>query len=190
MYIKVSLLSYSGILTHMATDGIHSAMPMARAVKKCPHLIITPHRFNVYREVSDNIKSIFYAYTDLVEPLSLDEAYLDVTEPKKGPPSASLIAGEIKKDILEQENLIASAGVSYNKFLAKIASDMDKPDGFYLIKPEDALQFLEELEIGLFFGVGKKTEERMHKLKIFKGRDLKQLSQQQLIRYFGKVGRY
>src|SRR6056297_50682 len=170
--------------------GIHSAMPMARALNLCPHLIVTPHRFQVYREVSANIQQIFHEYTDLVEPLSLDEAYLDVTEPQKGPPSASLIAKEIKKEIWMRENLIASAGVSYNKFLAKIASDMDKPDGFYLIKPEDAESFLEALEIGLFFGVGKKTQEKMHRLGIYKGKDLKRLSQQELIRYFGKVGRY
>ncbi len=170
--------------------GIHSAMPMARALKQCPHLIVTPHRFNVYREVSANIQQIFHEYTDLVEPLSLDEAYLDVTEPKKGPPSASLIAKEIKREVWKRENLIASAGVSYNKFLAKIASDVDKPDGFYLIKPEDAEKFLEELEIGLFFGVGKKTEEKMHRLGIYNGKDLKRFSQQELISQFGKVGRY
>jgi DNA polymerase-4 len=147
--------------------GIHSAMPMAVALRKCPQLIVAPHRFDVYRKVSGNIREIFHEYTDLVEPLSLDEAYLDVTHPKKGPPSATLIALEIKKEINRRENLIASAGVSYNKFLAKIASDMDKPDGFYLIKPEDAEQFLEELEIKKFFGVGKKTEEKMHRLNIF-----------------------
>ncbi len=170
--------------------GIHSAMPMAQALQKCPHVIIAPTRFNVYREISENIRSIFHEYTDLVEPLSLDEAYLDVTQPLKGPPSASLIAREIKAEIKKRENLIASAGVSYNKFLAKIASDMDKPDGFYLVKPEDAESFLEKLDIGLFFGVGKKTEEKMHRLHIFKGKDLKQFSQQQLVSHFGKAGRY
>ena len=129
--------------------GVHSAMPMSIALRKCPQLIVVPHRFDVYKDVSDKIRSIFYEYTDLVEPLSLDEAFLDVTEVKKGPPSASLIAMEIKKEIRKQTNLTASAGVSYNKFLAKIASDMDKPDGFYLIKPEDAESFLEELDVGL-----------------------------------------
>ncbi|MFO7864203.1 MAG: DNA polymerase IV [Salinivirgaceae bacterium] len=170
--------------------GIHSAMPMARALQKCPHLIITPHRSSVYKEVSDHIQAIFHEYTDLVEPLSLDEAYLDVTEPKKGPPSASLIAKEIKNEIRKRENLVASAGVSYNKFLAKIASDMDKPDGFYLIKPEEAEAFLENLKIGLFFGVGKKTEAKMHQIGIFNGKDLKRLTLPELMRYFGKNGRY
>ncbi len=170
--------------------GVYSAMPMVVALRKCPHLIVTPHRFEVYREVSRNIQSIFREYTDLVEPLSLDEAYLDVTNAKKGPASASLIAMEIKKEIYKREKLIASAGVSYNKFLAKIASDMDKPDGFYLIKPEDAEVFLEDLDIGLFFGVGKRTEEKMHKLNIFKGRDLKKLSRNHLMKTFGKAGSY
>ena len=170
--------------------GIHSAMPMAVALKKCKDLIVAPHRFEVYRKVSDGIRAIFHEYTDLVEPLSLDEAYLDVTQPGKGPPSASLIAMEIKKEIRSRENLIASAGVSYNKFLAKIASDMDKPDGFFLIKPEDAERFLEELDIKRFFGVGKRTEEKMHRLNIFFGRDLKALERDELIRHFGKTGNY
>lgn len=170
--------------------GVYSAMPMSIALRKCPNLIVVPHRFEVYHEVSGQIKSIFHEYTDLVEPLSLDEAYLDVTEVKKGPPSASLIAMEIKKEIRERTGLIASAGVSYNKFLAKIASDMDKPDGFYLIKPEDAESFLEELDVGLFFGVGEKTTQKMHRLNIFKGRDLKRLPLQDLVKHFGKAGSY
>ena len=170
--------------------GVHSAMPMSVALRKCPDLIVTPHRFEVYRKVSASIRDIFHEYTDLVEPLSLDEAYLDVTHPKKGPPSASLIAGQIKKEIRSREDLIASAGISYNKFLAKIASDMDKPDGFWLIKPEEAERFLEELEIKRFFGVGERTEEKMHRLNIFYGRDLKAFPRDQLIRYFGKAGNY
>jgi DNA polymerase-4 len=170
--------------------GVYSAMPMSVALRKCPHLIVVPHRFEVYREVSANINTIFHEYTDLVEPLSLDEAYLDVTQAKKGPPSASLIAMEIKKEIWERTGLIASAGVSYNKFLAKIASDMDKPDGFYLIKPEEAEEFLENLEVGLFFGVGERTEEKMHKMNIFKGHDLKLLALQDLVKHFGKAGSY
>jgi len=170
--------------------GVYSAMPMSVALQKCPNLIITPHRFDVYKEVSSNIQNIFHEYTDLVEPLSLDEAFLDVTETKKGPASASLIAKEIKKDIFDRTALIASAGVSYNKFLAKIASDMDKPDGFYLIKPEDAVSFIEDLDVGLFHGVGKKTEEKMHNMNIFKGRDLKQLPRQDMMRHFGKAGNY
>ena len=170
--------------------GVHSAMPMSIALRKCPHLIVVPHRFEVYREVSNTIQEIFHTYTDLVEPLSLDEAYLDVTKVKKGPPSASLVAMEIKKEIRKQTGLSASAGVSYNKFLAKIASDMDKPDGFYLIKPEDAESFLEDLDVGLFFGVGEKTAKKMHRMNIFKGRDLKLLSLQELVKHFGKAGNY
>jgi len=170
--------------------GVYSAMPMTVALRKCPHLVVVPHRFDVYQEVSAQIRSIFHEYTDLVEPLSLDEAFLDVSQPKIGPPSASLIAMEIKKKIREKTALIASAGVSYNKFLAKIASDMDKPDGFYLIKPEDAEAFLENLEVGLFHGVGKRTEEKMHALKIFKGQDLKLLSLEDQVKHFGKAGNY
>lgn len=170
--------------------GIHSAMPMSVALRKCPELIVTPHRFKVYRQVSTNIHQIFHEFTDLVEPLSLDEAYLDATYPKKGPPSASLIAREIKEEIRKREGLIASAGVSYNKFLAKIASDMDKPDGFYLIEPDMAESFLEDLDIALFFGVGKMTEQKMHRMNIFKGRDLKIYRREELIRHFGKAGNY
>ena len=170
--------------------GIHSAMPMSVALRKCPELIVTPHRFEIYRQVSTNIHHIFHEYTDLVEPLSLDEAYLDVTHPKKGPASASLIAREIKKEIRKREGLIASAGISYNKFLAKIASDMDKPDGFYLIEPAMAENFLEDLDIALFFGVGKRTEQKMHRMNIYKGRDLKAFSRENLIRHFGKAGNY
>jgi DNA polymerase-4 len=170
--------------------GIRSAMPMSVALRKYPDLIVTPHRFDIYREVSANIRNVFQEYTDLVEPLSLDEAYLDVTHPKKGPASASLIAMEIKKEIRKREGLIASAGVSYNKFLAKIASDMDKPDGFYLIEPKDAERFLEELDVGLFFGVGERTEQKMHGMNIYKGKDLKSLPREDLINHFGKAGNY
>ncbi len=170
--------------------GVFSAMPMTRALQKCPQLIVVPHRFDVYRSVSEDIRNIFKMYTDLVEPLSLDEAYLDVTQAKKGPPSASLIAMEIKNEIKKQTGLIASAGVSYNKFLAKIASDMDKPDGFYLIKPEQGPAFLEGLEVGRFHGVGKKTEEKMHRMHIFTGHDLLQLSRNEMSTHFGKAGSY
>ncbi len=170
--------------------GVYSAMPISLALRKCPNLIIAPHRFDVYRQVSKNIQKIFYEYTDLVEPLSLDEAYLDVTHPKKGPESASLIAMEIKKEIRKRENLIASAGVSYNKFLAKIASDMDKPDGFYLIQPDEAEHFLDKLEIDQFFGVGKVTAQKMHQMGIFTGKDLKKLTLSEMINHFGKAGSY
>lgn len=170
--------------------GIHSAMPMTVALRKCPHLLVVPHRFEIYREVSAELNILFHEYTELVEPLSLDEAYLDVTQAKKGPDSASLIAMEIKTEIRERTGLIASAGVSYNKFLAKVASDMDKPDGFYLIKPENAEAFLENLDVGLFHGVGKRTEEKMHRMNVFKGRDLKSLSLPDLVTRFGKAGSY
>ena len=170
--------------------GVYSAMPMSVALRKCPDLIVTPHRFEAYKEVSANIRKIFHEYTDLVEPLSLDEAYLDVTEAKKGPASASLIAMEIKKEIHRREGLIASAGVSYNKFLAKIASDMDKPDGFFLIEPAEAERFLEDLDIELFFGVGEKTAQKMHRMDIHKGRDLKSYPREDLIKHFGKAGNY
>jgi len=170
--------------------GVYSAMPMSVALRKCPDLIVTPHRFDIYRKVSTSIHNIFHEYTDLVEPLSLDEAFLDVTQAKKGPASASLIAMEIKKEIRRREGLVASAGVSYNKFLAKIASDMDKPDGFYLIKPADAEGFLEDLDIELFFGVGKKTAEKMHKMNIHRGLDLKSYPREDLIKHFGKAGNY
>ena len=170
--------------------GVYSAMPMSQALQKCPHLIIVPHRFAVYQEVSKTIQDIFHEYTDLVEPLSLDEAYLDVTHAKKGPASASLIAMEIKKEILEMTSLIASAGVSYNKFVAKIASDMDKPDGFYLIKPDEAEGFIDKLEVGKFHGVGKKTEQKMHTLQLYNGHDLKMLSKQEMMMHFGKAGAY
>lgn len=170
--------------------GVHSAMPMSVALRRCPHLLVVPHRFEVYQEVSAHLQEIFHDYTDLVEPLSLDEAFLDVTEAKKGPPSASLIAREIKEVIRRRENLVASAGVSFNKFLAKIASDMDKPDGFYLIAPEDAEAFLDDLDIGLFFGVGKRTEQKMRSMEIHRGRDLKARSREELIRHFGKAGSY
>ncbi|MFK5857298.1 MAG: DNA polymerase IV [Bacteroidota bacterium] len=170
--------------------GIYSAMPMVVALRKCPDLIVTPHRFDVYKQVSNDIRTIFYEYTDMVEPLSLDEAYLDVSHPKKGQPSASLIAKEIKKEILLRTSLVASAGVSYNKFLAKIASDINKPDGFYLIKPDEAEAFLDKLDVGLFHGVGKITERKMHDLKIYKGHELKQLSRQELTMHFGKAGSF
>lgn len=170
--------------------GVYSAMPSAIAQRKCPHLIFVPAHFEKYREVSQQIRSIFLEYTDLVEPLSLDEAYLDVTNNKKNMPSASLIAMEIKKKIHDTLSLTASAGVSYNKFLAKIASDINKPDGFYLIHPKDALVFLEQLPIGKFYGVGKVTAQKMNALHIRTGKDLKNMDKQDLIRHFGKAGAY
>jgi len=134
--------------------GIHSAMPTKMARQRCPELVIVKHRFDVYTSISKQIRKLFTEYTDLVEPLSLDEAFLDVTSKKKGILSATLIARELKKRIKEETQLTASAGVSFNKFLAKVASDMKKPDGLYVIPPEKAEQFVAGLEIEKFFGIG------------------------------------
>lgn len=168
--------------------GVRSAMPSATAMRKCPHLIFVPPRFEVYHDVSDQIMEIFLEYTDLVEPLSLDEAFLDVTGNKKDIPSATTIAKEIKKEIKEKTGLTASAGVSYNKFLAKIASDYNKPDGLFVIRPEKAEAFVETLSIERFFGVGKVTAQKMHQLGIHTGADLKKMSEESLVRLFGKAG--
>ncbi|TKG95503.1 DNA polymerase IV [Puteibacter caeruleilacunae] len=168
--------------------GIRSAMPSKVALRKCPHLIFVRHRFDVYKEVSRQIQAIFHEYTDLVEPLSLDEAFLDVTFHKKGKPSATLIAEEIRKRIKEETNLTASAGVSFNKFLAKIASDQNKPDGLFAITPDMASEFMMNLEIEKFFGIGKVTAEKLRNIGVHFGRDLHQLERQELIRMFGKAG--
>lgn len=168
--------------------GVRSAMPSKTALRKCPFLIFVSPRFEVYKEVSDQIMNIFLEFTDLVEPLSLDEAFLDVTQNHKEMPSATLIAKEIKRLIKEQTGLTASAGVSFNKFLAKIASDYNKPDGLYVIRPEQAERFVESLEIERFFGVGKVTAEKMHQLGIHTGYDLKGKSEEFLVRQFGKAG--
>jgi DNA polymerase-4 len=170
--------------------GIHSAMSTLSAKKKCTDLIVVPPRFSVYKRISREIMDIFYEYTDKVEPLSLDEAFLDVTRNRKNIPSATFIAREIKSKILTQTTLTASAGVSFNKFLAKIASDMHKPDGLVVIKPEEAERFIESLKIEKFFGIGKATSERMHKMGIFTGKDLKKRSVEELVRIFGKNGEF
>lgn len=164
--------------------GIHSAMPAARAVKLCPKAIFLKPRFDVYRDVSKQIRQIFLEFTELVEPLSLDEAYLDVTEH----PSATLVAKEIKKRIKEKTELNASAGVSYNKFLAKIASDMDKPDGLFVITPDQAQQFIIELPVHKFHGVGKATQQKMDRLGIKTGADLINWEEVDLVKQFGKSG--
>ncbi|MDR0653642.1 MAG: DNA polymerase IV [Synergistaceae bacterium] len=168
--------------------GVHSAMPSLTALSKCPQIIFVPARFDVYREISRQIRGIFMEYTDLVEPLSLDEAYLDVTENKPGMASATLIAREIKKRIRDATGLTASAGVSVNKFLAKVASDWNKPDGIFVILPEEAEAFAEELKIEKFWGVGKVTAARMRELGIHTGRDLKRFGENELVRLFGKAG--
>ena len=153
--------------------GVRSAMASKTALRKCPQLIFVMPRFDAYKAVSMQIMDIFHEYTDLVEPLSLDEAFLDVTVNHPGIPTATQIAKEIKQKILETTGLTASAGVSYNKFLAKIASDYNKPNGLFVVKPKDAELFVEGLAIERFFGVGKVTAERMHLMGIKTGKDLK-----------------
>lgn len=170
--------------------GIHSAMPASRAIKLCPHAVFLKPRFEVYKEVSARIREIFYDYTDLVEPLSLDEAYLDVTENHSGNPSATLIAREIKKRIYNETGLTASAGVSSSKFLAKIASDLEKPDGLSVITPEEAEPFIENLPIGKFYGVGRATQQKMESLGIHNGADLKTWDEARLVKLFGKTGHH
>lgn len=170
--------------------GVRSAMSGARARQLCPELLFVRHRFDAYTEISRHIRAIFYEYTDLVEPLSLDEAYLDVTHPKMGPPSATLIAREIRRRIFEETQLTASAGVSYCKFLAKMASDLNKPNGLAIILPEQAELFLENLKIEKFHGIGKATTAKMHRIGIKNGFDLKQRSLPELMRRFGKSGRF
>ncbi|WP_417352384.1 DNA polymerase IV [Flavobacterium alkalisoli] len=170
--------------------GVRSAMSGYLAKKRCPELIFVKPRFDRYREISQRIRNIFLDYTDLVEPLSLDEAYLDVTKNKKGNPSASLIAQEIRKRIFEETGLTASAGVSINKFIAKVASDYNKPNGQKTVNPDEVLDFLENLPINKFYGVGKVTTEKMYQLGIFTGKELKEKSVEYLTEHFGKSGAY
>lgn len=170
--------------------GIKSAMPSVTAARLCPDLIFVKPRFEAYKEVSMQIREVFYEFTDLVEPLSLDEAYLDVTQNKKKMESAVAVAKEIKVLIKQRTGLTASAGISYNKFLAKIASDVKKPNGIYLVHPERAEAFIEKLPIEKFFGIGKVTAKKMHQLGIITGKDLKNFSEEQLIQNFGKSGRH
>lgn len=170
--------------------GVYSAMPSVVASRKCPHLIFAKPRFEVYRSVSQQVREIFFEYTDKVEPLSLDEAFLDVTTNKKNMRSATLIAKEIKQKIQEQTGLTASAGVSYNKFLAKIASDYNKPNGMYVITPQNGETFVGQLNIKDFFGVGPATARKMNELGIYNGADLKKWSEMDLAYHFGKAGLY
>lgn len=171
--------------------GIHSAMASATAYRLCPDAVFIRSRFDVYRAVSAQIREIFYEYTGLVEPLSLDEAFLDVTENYRGMPSATLIARELKKKIYQRTGgLTSSAGVSFNKFLAKVASDVNKPDGITIITPDMADEFIDKLPIRKFFGVGKVTEEKMLNLGIKTGADLKKYRKEQLVQIFGKSGNY
>ena len=170
--------------------GVRSAMSSVKALQLCPSLIFVKPRFEVYREVSRDIREIFFQYTDLVEPLSLDEAFLDVTHNKAAIHSATQIAREIREKIWDQVQLTASAGISINKFLAKIASDINKPNGITLIPPDRVHSFLEKLEIDRFYGIGKKTADKMKRMGIYIGKDLKQFSEVELARRFGKAGRH
>lgn len=170
--------------------GVRSAISGVLAKKYCPELIFVKPRFDRYKEISNKIRKIFYEYTDLVEPLSLDEAYLDVTKNKKGNPSASLLAQEIRLRILDETGLTASAGISINKFVAKIASDYNKPNGQKTVNPDEVISFLEELPIRKFYGVGKVTTEKMYQLGIFTGLDLKSKSLEFLEKHFGKSGNF
>ena len=168
--------------------GVRSAMSSLKAKQLCPHIVFVPGRMHIYKEVSAQIHAIFHDYTDLIEPLSLDEAFLDVTQNKKGILLAVDIAKEIKQRIREELNLIASAGVSYNKFLAKVASDYRKPDGLCTIHPDQALEFIGNLSIESFWGVGKVTAQKMHTLGIHRGKELQQCTLEMLTRHFGKAG--
>lgn len=169
--------------------GVHSAMPIATAKRLCPQLIIVPGHYERYKEISAMVHGVFHEYTDIIEPISLDEAFLDVTHNKKDIPLAMDVAMEIKQRIKEVTGLTASAGVSYNKLLAKIASDWRKPDGICTIHPDRAVDFIAKLKVEKLWGVGPKTAERMHKMGIFTGEDLRNQSLPRLIQSFGKAGR-
>lgn len=168
--------------------GVRSAISGVLAKKYCPEIIFVRPRFDRYKEISTKIHEIFHEYTDMVEPLSLDEAYLDVTQNKKGNPSASLLAQEIRLRIFNEVGITASAGISVNKFVAKIASDYNKPNGQKTVNPDEVIPFLEELPIRKFYGVGKVTTEKMYQLGIFTGLDLKSKSVEFLEKHFGKSG--
>jgi DNA polymerase-4 len=168
--------------------GVRSAMPSVTAKRLCPDLIFVKHNFERYSEVSSMVFEIFKEYTDLIEPLSIDEAFLDVTNDTKGIGSATVIARKIRSEIRKKTGLTASAGISVNKFLAKIASEINKPDGMFIIKPEEAEKFIENLPIEKFYGIGKVTALKMHQLGIHNGADLKRWDLVSLVRNFGKAG--
>ena len=170
--------------------GVRSAMSGIQAKRNCPDLIFVRPRFDRYKEISKKIRAIFHDYTDLVEPLSLDEAYLDVTQNKKGNPSATLLAQEIRQRIFNEVGLTASAGISVNKFVAKVASDYNKPNGQKTVNPEEVEDFLEKLDIRKFYGIGKVTADKMYHLGIFTGKDLKSKTSEFLEEHFSKSGLY
>jgi DNA polymerase-4 len=170
--------------------GVHSAMPSVTAKRKCPELIFVRHRFEVYKEVSQQIREIFAKYSNYIQPLSLDEAYLDITENIVGHSSAKETAEAILNDVFEKTQLTASAGVSFNKFLAKIASDINKPNGIYVITLEKAPEFIDKLPIGKFYGIGKVTEQKMKNKGIHFGADLKKYDKFEMVQKFGKSGKH
>jgi DNA polymerase-4 len=170
--------------------GVRSAMPSKKALELCPDVIFVRPRFEVYKAVSIQIRNIFERYTDLIEPLSLDEAFLDVTEDKQQIGSAIDIAKAIKQAIRTELQLTASAGVSINKFIAKIASDMNKPDGLTFVGPSKIQSFIDGLGVEKFFGVGKVTAEKMNRMGLHTGADLKKLSESELVKHFGKAGKF
>ena len=170
--------------------GVHSAQPAVEAERQCPDLIFVSPRMEVYKQESERIQEILRGYTDLIEPLSLDEAYLDVTEPKKGPPSGTLIAKRIRREIREETGLTASAGVGPSKFVAKVASDRDKPDGLTVIEPKEQLEFIASLPVEAFHGIGPVTAEKMQDLGIETGADLQAAEERTLVHHFGKRGRH
>jgi DNA polymerase-4 len=170
--------------------GIRSAMPSHKARQLCKSLIFISPRFEVYKSDSLKIKNIFHEYSELVEPLSLDESYIDISHLTVSFTQAADIALEIKQKIKDETKLTASAGISYNKFLAKTASDYDKPDGLYIIRPEQAENFLKELPIRKFFGIGAATAKKMNAIGVQTGADLLQKTEQELVQYFGKAGRH
>jgi DNA polymerase-4 len=168
--------------------GVRSALPSTTALQRCPQLIFRPPQFKVYRTVSRQIHAIFADYTPLIEPLSLDEAYLDVTDNLRGIPTASATAREIRARILEETGLTASAGISYNKFIAKLASNVRKPNGQHVVTPDMGEAFVEALPVTRFHGVGPVTATKMHKLGIQTGADMKRQSLELLQAHFGKSG--
>lgn len=183
-----------GVLTTASYEarpfGVGSAMPTFEALRRCPDLIVVRPRFEVYQEVSRQVRAVFARYTDLVEPLSLDEAYLDVTRPKTGPPSATRIAERIRADILRETGLTASAGVGPGKFIAKVAGGMNKPDGLTVVTPDEAQAFVAALPVERFHGVGPVTAARLHALGLRTGADLLRRSQDEMERHLGKTGRW
>jgi DNA polymerase IV len=170
--------------------GVYSALPSRSARAKCPQLIFVKPRFEVYKKISAQIREIFYQYTDLVEPVAFDEAYLDVTENKRGEASAQKLANAIRSDIFAETQLTASAGVSVNKFLAKMASGLNKPNGMAVILPQSAADFVAGLSIEKFHGIGQATATKLHGMEIFTGADLRERSKAELVQHFGKVGQF